>query len=367
MTQHWAKQVGRRTFLRRLSSATAGSLVAGGALRSAGCLALGRSNTEQSVQRKFTPATERTPVIARYEELHFGMFVHFTIKTFVDGPFWDVARGPLPVPKTYRPGKLDVDQWIRTAAGAGMRYAVLSAKHYLGFALWDSKYTDYDVASSGNATDVVAEFVAACRKHGVAPGLYYALGADVAHRRDRRMTEAQWFEHAGRQIGELLSNYGPISVFWFDAAGKVPPARLQEAYDTVKSCQPDCLVVVNHGHGSNGTRLRFWPTDVIGAERTLAPPEGHDPWMKHHGETYYIPLETCDTSAVGTFSKGWFWEPGERVKELERELLPLYRGATKRRTNLLLNVGIDREGRVPAATAERLLQLGRAIEQMEKK
>jgi len=309
------------------------------------------------------PATERTAAIARYEQLRFGMFIHFTIKTFVEGPFWDVARGPLPSVQRYRPTKLDVEQWIRTAAVATMRYAVLTAKHYLGFALWDSKHTDYDAAASPVKTDVVAEFVRACRTHGLAPGLYYALGADVAHRRERRMSEPAYFEHARKQIVELLTDYGPISVMWFDAMGKVPPTRWQAIYHTVKSLQPECLVVTNHGHGSNGTRLRFWPTDVIGAERTLPPPEGHDPWMMHGGKRYYIPMETCETSAVGTFSKGWFWEPDELIKEVSRELLPLYRRTTERRANLLLNVAIDRNGRVPAAAVQRLTELGRAIEE----
>ena len=60
-------------------------------------------------------------------------------------------------------------------------------------------------------------------------------------------------------------------------------------------------------------------------------------------------METCDTSAVGIFGKGWFWEPGEQLREVQRELLPLFHRATGRRANLLLNVTIDREGKVPAS------------------
>jgi alpha-L-fucosidase len=72
-------------------------------------------------------------------------------------------------------------------------------------------------------------------------------------------------------------------------------------------------------------------------------------------------METCDTSAQGTFSKGWFWEPGERMKEVRRELLPLYRNAIRRGANLLLNVAIDREGRIPSATIQCLHELTQAI------
>jgi len=181
------------------------------------------------------------------------------------------------------------------------------------------------------------------------------------------MTDEEWYRHAHAQIGELLTQYGAISVLWFDGLGPVAAGRLQEAYDVVKSHQPDCLVVVNHGHGSNGTRLRYWPTDVIAGERTLPPPEGRAPWLEHDGTTYYIPMETCDTSAQGVFSKGWFPEPDEQMKEVRRELLPLYQKTTTRAANLLLNVAVYPQGRIPDATVQRLLELGEAIKELEER
>ena len=65
-----------------------------------------------------------------------------------------------------------------------------------------------------------------------------------------------WYEHANNQIREMLTNYGPISAFWLDGLSRVPPARLQQAYDTSKSIQPDCLVIANQGY-SDGTRLPY--------------------------------------------------------------------------------------------------------------
>ncbi len=361
MNEHFS-EIDRRRFGHAVAlAAGAAAWQSVGASSSLGAGTVG----DAGVSGKFEPATKRTPVLARYESFRFGMFIHFTINTFIDGPFWQSFKGPLASAKRYAPSKLDVDQWIRTAARAEMRYAVLLAKHHLGFALWDSDQSEYDVARSGNRTDVVAEFVEACRKHRVAPGLFYTLGVDAAHRRDGKMTESQWYSHANKQLTELLTRYGPIAVIWFDAVQQVPPGRLQEAYDTVKSLQPDCLVAVNHGHGANGRRIRYWPMDILGGERTLAPPDGHRPLIDYNGKTHYIPMETCETSAVGTFSKGWFWEPDERMKEVERELLALYRKTRSRRTNLLLNVAVDREGRLPDATVEHLVELGAAIRRVE--
>ena len=71
--------------------------------------------------------------------------------------------------------RLDVKQWIQVAKRAGMKYAVLTAKHHSGFCLWPSEVDDYSVKSGGDRTDVVAEFMKACKEEGVKPGLYHSI------------------------------------------------------------------------------------------------------------------------------------------------------------------------------------------------
>src|SRR5437660_9240089 len=117
------------------------------------------------------PATRRTPVLARYEELQFGVSYHFSMNTFTGD---DYETGAVPA-STYNPTHLDVRQWIRVARDLGARYAVLTAKHMSGFCLWNSKGYDYDVAASRNKKDVVAAFVAACHEYGLRPGFYYCI------------------------------------------------------------------------------------------------------------------------------------------------------------------------------------------------
>ena len=99
------------------------------------------------------------------------MFIHFGINTFFDEEWTDGSKPPL----SYKPLTVDADQWISTARQAGMKYVILVSKHVDGFCLWDSKYTDYDVASSGNKTNVVEKVAQACKKYGVGMGIYYSL------------------------------------------------------------------------------------------------------------------------------------------------------------------------------------------------
>ncbi|MGN1236177.1 MAG: alpha-L-fucosidase, partial [Bacteroidaceae bacterium] len=124
-------------------------------------------------RRVVLPVPSDKPSKAQQKQIarKYGMFVHFGINTFVDQEWTD---GSVPA-STYSPTAIDADQWVRSAKEAGMKYIILITKHHDGFCLWDSKYTDYDVASSGNKTNVIEEVAKACKKHNVGLGLYYSL------------------------------------------------------------------------------------------------------------------------------------------------------------------------------------------------
>ena len=104
--------------------------------------------------------------LRRWESLGYGMFIHFGMSTFVGQELPDGTQ-PSAV---YAPTNLDVDQWISVARDAGMKYAVLTAKHVSGHCLWPSANTDYHVGTSGNKTDVVDAFIKACETRGLMAG-----------------------------------------------------------------------------------------------------------------------------------------------------------------------------------------------------
>ena len=118
------------------------------------------------------PATERTPALAAFEKMRFGCCYHFSVDTFVDNGEYKVGAAPASI---YKPTNLDVRQWIRVARDLGAKYAVITAKFWSGFCLWDSKGYEYDVAATSNKTDVVAAFVDACKEYGLRPGFYYCI------------------------------------------------------------------------------------------------------------------------------------------------------------------------------------------------
>ncbi|MBN1466525.1 alpha-L-fucosidase, partial [candidate division KSB1 bacterium] len=192
----------------------------------------GPSPTQQGMQR--LSLTQ----LHKWEQLRYGMFIHFGMSTFLGQELPD-GHAPSTL---YAPDALDVDQWISVARDAGMRYAILTAKHVAGHCLWPTKCTDYNVTSSANTTDVVEAFVRACEKRGVKPGFYYCSwdnhnrfgsetpsdGGDWNGQNSFPATQEdvmpphttslyQNFQTA--QIQELLQNYGPIAEMWIDIPG----------------------------------------------------------------------------------------------------------------------------------------------------
>lgn len=204
-----------------------------------------------------SPAETRTDLLAEWEGLKFGMFIHYGMSTFTGQEFGETPAAP----EVYAPTSLDVDQWIRVARDAGMKYAVLTAKHCYGHALWDSRFSDYDVVSGSDKTDVIKVFVEACRKYDVRPGFYYLLGWDKHNQ--TIMSPREYEDFCAGQIGELLTSYGPITELWLDIPWDMGPDTdkvFLRIYRKVKSLQPDCLVLLNQsfvdghpgaGHGAH--------------------------------------------------------------------------------------------------------------------
>ncbi len=302
----------------------------------------------------------------RWEGLGFGMFIHFGMSTFDNQEF---SSGNSPS-SLYAPDQLDVDQWINAARDAGMKYAVLTAKHVAGHCLWPSRHTDYDVETSGNKTDVVEAFVKACDRTGVLPGLYYCSW-DNHHlfgsltpsltAWSQAYTTREYRDFQSAQLEELLTQYGRIAEVWIDIPGVLPRDYRNRLYRRIAELQPDCLIMMNHGIG-DGSEFNVnyaWPTDLIAIERFLPNSKTkHQPWRTIEGKTYYLPGEVCDPIGAE-----WLHKDGDRPRS-DDELLGMYLVSRSRGANLLLDVPPDRHGRIPEMHVEALRRLEKNVRQL---
>ncbi len=318
-----------------------------------------------------------------WESLAYGMFIHFGMSTF-DGNELSYGKEPASL---YAPEALDVDQWISVARDAGMKYAILTAKHVAGHALWPSKFGDYSVATGVNSTDVVEQFVTACRKHGVLPGLYYCswdnhnLYGSVTPsygQGDRAFSTSEYRDFQFAQIEELLTQYGPIAEMWIDIPGMLGHDGRRKQYDQITRLQPDCIVMMNHSFG-DGSKLNYnavWPTDLMAIVRFLPnSAKGYERWHNFSQggrltvgaaskteykadapQDYYLPAEVCDPIGYE-----WFYRD-EDMPRSDAELLGMQLICQARHANLVLNVPPSRRGVMEKRYVDSLMRLAKNME-----
>jgi alpha-L-fucosidase len=318
--------------------------------------------------RAIEPATHRTRVLAHYEELQFGVSYHFSMNTFTGD---DYETGAVPASR-YNPTRLDVRQWIRAAKDLGARYAVLTAKHMSGFCLWDSQGYDYDVAASGNKTDVVAAFMAACKEYGLKPGFYYCILDPHNEGKfdwDAPISES-YYKLIKHHLTELHTRYRTPFYQLLDIIWKISQEQRWELYRLIKSMSPDCVIVMNQAFYQSRRNLgriceqASWPTDVINGEDTLPAPEGHNPLVKIDGQMHYMPMESWIPTGPPYKPMppmhSWFWREGFKMQD-PQVIADAYLACKKSRANLLLNLSPDTSGRLPDDAVQTLQQVTKLI------
>ncbi|MFA5328423.1 MAG: alpha-L-fucosidase [Prolixibacteraceae bacterium] len=283
------------------------------------------------------------------------------------------SDGTIPVEK-YNPTDLDCDQWIRVARDAGFRYVVLVTKHHDGFCLWDSPYTDYDVASSPVKTDVVAEVAKACKKYGLKFGLYYSLW-DRHEPSYQDENPQKYIDYMLSQLTELFTQYGPVCELWFDGGWMREPKDwgIDQLYTQVKKLQPNCAVGVNQTIvNKDGERdytvpslmtennkfyFQYFPGDFRLWDPQLANLQDKKQYL-HNGESYYLPFEhTICLSKTWT----WFQKSTPRpVRDLD-EMQELFYWCTRNDNVLVVNVPPDNTGRIRENEANAVIALGNRL------
>ena len=310
----------------------------------------------------FIRAEEITTSISALQEefltWEFGLFIHFNMATFNERQWATGTEDPA----SFTPTALDCNQWIDAAVDAGMKYAVLTVKHTGGWCLWDSGHTEsHDITAFTNYEngqgDIVRDFVNACRERDVKVGFYYCLPGDFARRNLPPGEEdllhglppeaaGQYTEFIKKQLTELLTDYGPIDLMWFDQyENKYTGGDWRDIKDHVKSLQPRCLVIANNSENYGDTDLHSYEYGWRLANGLPAlPAEGN-----------VDPSEVADN-----IGNGWFWTSAARAENMDsaEAVVDLLEVCNSRRANYLLNVAPDNTGLIPDWGVARLQEIG---------
>lgn len=323
--------------------------------------------------------------MAWWRQARFGMFIHWGVYAVPAGTYkghqvkgigeWIMNRGKIPVAeykeyaKQFNPVKYDPEAWVKLAKQAGMKYIVITSKHHDGFALFDSKATDWDVVdATPYGKDLLAPLAKACRKHGIKLGFYYSQAQDWCHpggAASRKLAKDGWdnpdgekideytAQHRGHwdpaqegdmdeyikniavpQVREILTNYGDIAILWWDTPTNMNKQRAD-------MLQP--LIALQPGIITNNRLGGGYPGDT-------ETPEQRIPETGFKDRDWETCMTMNDTWGYKSYDNNW-----KPVEVLIRNLVDI----ASKGGNYLLNVGPTAEGEIPQPSVERLQQIGK--------
>ena len=325
--------------------------------------------------------TDETPVqkaerLAWWQHDRFGMFIHFGLYAAPARHEWVKSNEMIAdekydnYMKYFNPDLFDAKAWAKAAKAAGMKYAVLTAKHHEGFCMWDTKTTDYKITNTEFGRDLVREYVDAFRAEGIRVGLYFSIMdwhhpdytidgphpqrptkifSDSTQEMYDKLNEgkdmARYRKYMFDQVKELLGgDYGKIDIVWFDYTPKNKPGfKTYKDWDSVallkltKELQPGIII---------DSRLDLMDTDdgwdFVTPEQFKA-----REWPTVRGKR--VPWETCQT-----FSGSWGYYRDEETWKSMPQLIELLSETVSKGGNLIMNVGPTARGEFDGRALERL-------------
>jgi alpha-L-fucosidase len=283
-----------------------------------------------------------------WQDLEFGVIIHFSTNTFLDREWGDGTADPA----VFNPSQFDPDQWMKAIRDSGAKYVVLVAKHHDGFCLWPTAQTDYSVKSSpwkGGKGDVVGDVARAARKYGLRFGVY--LSPWDRHE-PKYKDSAAYDDYYQSELSELASNYGDLVEFWLDGAGSAGHVyNFTKIIETLRTYQPNTIVFADTG------LFEYGDARWVGNESGRVPYENWNV-IDRHGYLRWRPVE-ADTPLRAYH---WFWHPNDEasLKSLN-ELLSTYDETVGRGAQWMLGLAPDRRGLLPESDVARLKELGKAL------
>ncbi|MBR5813162.1 MAG: alpha-L-fucosidase, partial [Bacteroidaceae bacterium] len=264
----------------------------------------------------------------------------------------------------FYPHRFNAKEWVAAIKDAGAKYICFTSRHHDSFSMWDTEQSEYNIVDATPfGRDVIKELAEECHKQGIKLHLYYShidwardeypLGRTGTKVIGRDMAKADWpayYDFMNKQLTELLTNYGEIGAIWFDGKwdrdqDSIPfDWQLDEQYALIHSLQPSCLIGNNHHDTPNpGEDIQIFERDLPGENKAGLSGQ----------EVSRLPLETCQT-----MNGMWGYKLVDQNYKSTETLLRLLVGTSGKGANLLLNVGPQPNGEIPAAALERMKEMG---------
>jgi alpha-L-fucosidase len=296
------------------------------------------SDKEQTVQDASPASGNKTARVEWFSDQALGMFIHWNIDSQLGSVISHSMVGASPeylaryineLPTTFLPTRFDPDEWARQAKLGGMKYVVFTTKHHSGFCMFQTQTTPFNIMNTPYGRDITRQIVDAFRKWGIAIGFYFSPDDFwLLHRQGHEISRSSYecnplhnpelMAHNQAQLRELLSNYGPIDLLFFDGV-------------------------------ADGLKQLTWQMqpDVVVTRGDMATPEQELPDRPLPGA-----WEACFT--LGT---QWAYKPTNEEYKSGTQLINMLIETRAKGGNLLLNVGPKPDGEIPIEQSARIQEL----------
>ena len=317
----------------------------------------------------YVPTQENLKARQEFADSKLGIFIHWGIYSMFAQGEWYMTNANLDnkeyakAASAFYPINFDAKEWVSAIKAAGAKYICFTSRHHEGFSMWDTEQSPYNIVDATPfKRDVIKELADECHKQGIKLHFYYSHidwtrddypAGRTGRQTGKDLTKADWpsyYTFMNRQLTELLTNYGEIGAIWFDGLWDhdqdTTPFdwQLEEQYALIHRLQPNCLVGNNH-HSTpyEGEDIQIFERDLPGENK--AGLSGQD--------ISRLPLETCQT-----MNGMWGYKIIDQNYKSPETLIRYLVSTSGKGANLLLNIGPQPNGELPAAAIERLKALG---------
>lgn len=321
-----------------------------------------------SVAQHYQPSPDNLESRRAFAADRFGIFLHWGIYSIFGQGEWYMQNANIDhreyakAANAFYPHAFDAEAWVKAFKASGARYITFTTRHHDGFSMWDTQASDYNIMHTPYGRDIVAQLARACHNNDVALHLYYShidwTRDDYPTGRTARNTgkdpkREDWpnyYNFMNRQLTELLTRYGSIRAIWFDGWWDHDEDsvsfdwQLPQQYALIHRLQPACLVGNNHHQTPNeGEDIQIFERDVPG--------ENHAGLSGQNISR--LPLETCQT-----MNGMWGYRVVDQNYKSTETLVRLLVRTASKGANLLLNIGPQPDGQLPATALDRLAEMG---------
>ena len=319
----------------------------------------------------YTPTPENIQARQEFQDNKFGIFLHWGIYSMTAQGEWYMNNRNIhrdeyaKLASGFYPSRFNAAEWVSAIKASGAKYICFTSRHHDSFSMFHTKESDFNIVDATPfKRDIIKELADECHNQGIKLHFYYShldwkredypLG-NTGRGTGRPKDKANWntyYQFMNNQLTELLTNYGPIGAIWFDGVWDHPESfnwQLEEQYALIHKLQPSCLIGNNHHRTPHaGEDFQMFERDLPGENKAGFSGQ----------EVSALPLETCET-----MNGMWGYRIEDQNYKSTHTLIHLLVRAAGKNANLLMNIGPQPNGELPAIAVERMKEMGEWMQQ----